>query len=187
MRVHQDGALRKMEGVRAMGAAAVEEGGSTIGCCRVGGPCSSTRAELVGIWLGISWERRGKLRVLVDSSNSMTRLNWFRRVGFRPPQHKVPDWDVVQTILATLRDREGSVTLTKISSHTGDLLHGLADGEATQAAGLDWEQALFRVDDMERIEIGWGQDYAPWPSSVVSRTYYYYYYSRSCLGTEISL
>ena len=164
-----DGALRKMEGIRAMGAAAVEEGGSTLGCCRVGGPCSSTRAELVGIWLGISRERRGKLRVLVDSSNCMTRLNRFRRVGFRPPQHKVPDWDVVRAVLSVLREREESVILTKISSHTGDILHGLADGEATQAAGLEWEQALFRADDMERIEIGWGQEYAPWPSSVVSK------------------
>ena len=31
-----------------------------------------------------------------------------------------------------------------------DLLHGLADGEATQAAEIHWEHALFRVDGMER-------------------------------------
>ena len=99
----------------------------------------------------------------------MMRLNWFRREGFRPPQHKIPDWDVVKAVVATVRAREEKVILTKISSHTGDLLHGTADGEATQAAGIDWEQALFTVDGMERIEIGWEEEYAPWPSSVVSR------------------
>ena len=36
-----------------------------------------------------------------------------------------------------------------------DLLHGLADGEATQAAEIDWEHTLFGVDGMERIEVCW--------------------------------
>ena len=52
--VATDGALRKERGIRAVGAAAVEDGKGTIGCCRVGGPCSSTRAELVCICLAIT-------------------------------------------------------------------------------------------------------------------------------------
>ena len=108
---------------------------------------------------------------LVATDGALRRMEGVRarREGFRPPQHKIPDWDVVKAVVATVRAREEKVILTKISSHTGDLLHGTADGEATQAAGIDWEQALFTVDGMERIEIGWEEEYAPWPSSVVSR------------------
>ena len=60
--------------------------------------------------------------------------------------------------------RRDRVILTKVSGHTGDLLDGLADGEATQAAEIDWEHAvhaLFRVDGMERIEVCWGEEYSP--------------------------
>jgi hypothetical protein len=41
-------------------------------------------------------------------------------------------------------------------------------GEATQAAEIDWEHALFRVDGMGRIEVCWGKEYSSW-SSVVKR------------------
>ena len=94
----------------------------------------------------------------------MKRLNWFRRAGSRPPPHKVPDWDINRAILVVLRLRRDRVILTKVSGHTGDLLDGLADGEATQAAEIDWEHAvhaLFRVDGMERIEVCWGEEYSP--------------------------
>jgi ribonuclease HI len=166
--VATDGALRKVRGFRAMGAAAVEDGKGTIGCCRVRGPCSSTRAKLVGIWLAVTPPGQGgTLRLLGDSGNAMKRLNWFRRAGSRPPPHKVPDWDIIRAILVVLRLRRDRVILTKVSGHTGDLLHGLADGEAAQE--IHWENAFFTVDGMERIEVCWGEEYSPLPSSVVKR------------------
>ena len=101
--VATDGALSKVRGIRTTGTATVEDGKGTIGRCRVGGPCSSTRAELVGIWLAItSSEDDGTIILLVDSANAMQRLNWFRRAGFRPPPHEVPDWDVIRQILEAL-------------------------------------------------------------------------------------
>ena len=79
-----------------MGSAAVHESGTETAAVRVGGACSSTRPELVGILLAIqTTPSERELWILVDSSSAISRLSWFKRETFRPPGYKVKDADVI--------------------------------------------------------------------------------------------
>ena len=70
---------------------------------RVGGACSSTRLELVGIFLAIESTPPGRdLWILVDSSSALSRLSWFQRETFRHPGYRVKDADVVLDILRAI-------------------------------------------------------------------------------------
>ena len=97
----------------------------------------------------------------------MTRLNWFRRIDFRPFSYKIKDLDVIRLIVAGVGRREQEVILTKVSGHTGDVLHGAADTQAIQAAEGEDELTRFEVDLGEKVEVCWEGETLPWPSRVV--------------------
>jgi ribonuclease HI len=166
--VATDGALRLVNGIRCMGAAVVHDRDGSVGRCKVGGICSSTRAELAAITLAVEEAQDDRpLRILVDSDNSMTRLNWFRRIDFRPLSYKIKDLDVIRLIVAGVSRREQDVILTKVSGHTGDVLHGAADTQAIQAAEGEDELTRFEEDLGEKVEVCWEGETLPWPSRVV--------------------
>ena len=107
-----------------MGAAAVHGNETEGAAMRVGGVCSSTRPELVGIFLAIqSTPSETELWILVDSSSAISRLSWFKRKTFRPPGYKIKDADVVYDILRAIQGRAGTI---KVNGHMGDPLHSAA-------------------------------------------------------------
>ena len=164
-----DGSLRKVDGIRLMGAAVAHGDSNEVFAVRIGGACSSTRTELVGILLTIeSAPLDRELWILVDSSSAISRLSWFRRETFRPPGHRVKDADVVYDILNALHSRMELVKLIKVNGHMGDPLHSAADEAAvrvTQDADAEFRYAG-PPPATPQVRCPDGK-VKPWPSSVV--------------------
>ena len=167
--VATDGSLRKVDGGRLMGSAAVHESGTETAAVRVGGACSSTRPELVGILLAIqTTPSERELWILVDSSSAIARLSWFKRATFRPPGYRVKDADVIYDILKAIQGRPGLVRLIKVNGHMGDLLHSEADALAVQVTSDSKAPFLYDapLTSTAKIVCTDGK-IRPWPSSVV--------------------
>ena len=68
---------------------------------------------------------------------AIQRLRWFRSHDFRPAEHRVKDYDIIQDILLELKLRSDSSPRTlfvKVHSHSGDPLHEEADRLAVEGA-----------------------------------------------------
>ena len=166
--VATDGSLRNVGGVRLMGAAAVHGDRKRVAAARVGGACSSTRPELVGIFLAIeSTPPDRDLWILVDSSSALSRLSWFKRETFRPPGYRVKDADVVLDIIRLMQGRSGKVRLIKVNGHMGDALHSAADEEAVQVTADTDAPRLYETPEASTAKIVCADGKTrPWPSSV---------------------
>ena len=107
--VATDGSLRLRRGSDlgpTMGAGVAWEAGGTA-MDVVGGPFSSTRAELAGICMGITpIAHAAPAALMVDSSAAIQRLRRFRSTDFQLARHKVKDFDVINPILECLRQRQ---------------------------------------------------------------------------------
>jgi len=106
-----DGSLRKVGDVRSMGAAAVTvASGRGVGVRVGGGPVSSTRAELAGVFVAI---RPGySIRVLIDSEIAMRRLRSLTREDCRPREYELKDLDILRAIAQECSPQGTRVILT---------------------------------------------------------------------------
>ena len=105
---------------------------------RVGGQHSSTRAELAAVVMALhGTPRTDDLAILIDSAAAIQRLRWFRSRDFRPAEHKVKDYNIIQDILRELKLRSeasSSTLFVKVCGHSGDPLHEEADRLAVAGA-----------------------------------------------------
>jgi len=105
---------------------------------RVGGQHSCTRAELAAVVMALQGTPRADdLAILIDSAAAIQRLRWFRSRDFRPAEHKVKDYDIIQDILRELKLRSEASSRTlfvKVHGHSGDPLHEEADRLAVAGA-----------------------------------------------------
>jgi len=167
-----DGSLRKVGDVRSMGAAAVRvASGRGVGVRVGGGPVSSTRAELAGVFVAI---RPGySIRVLIDSEIAMRRLRSLTREDCRPREYELKDLDILRAIAQECSPQGTRVILTKVDGHSGDPLHSLADRLAVEAAADEEGDVVFdngfRVEPSVVFEGKTGSLPVPWPSSVPRR------------------
>lgn len=167
-----DGSLRKVGDVWAMGAAAVSAVTKRgVGVRVGGGPVSSTRSELAGVFMAL---QRGKaMRILIDSEVAMRRLRSLTRVDGRPREHELKDLDILRAIASECAHQGTQVTLVKVDGHSGDPLHSLADRLAVEAAGDEETDAIFENEVRAELSVVFegnsGKVLVPWPSSVTRR------------------
>ena len=162
--VATDGSLRLRRGSDlgpTMGAGVAWEAGGTA-MDVVGGPFSSTRAELAGICMGITpIAHAAPAALMVDSSAAIQRLRRFRSTDFQLARHKVKDFDVINPILECLRQRQeaGAITvIVKVHGHSSDPLHTHADILAVQGANKELEedeQPLFPAPRSDPLSFRW--------------------------------
>ena len=65
------------------------------------------------------------------------KREWFQSHDFRPAEHKVKDYDIIQDILRELKLRSeasSSTLFVKVRGHSGDPLHEEADRLAVAGA-----------------------------------------------------
>jgi len=167
-----DGSLRKVGDVRAMGAAAVRvDTRRGVGVRVGGGPVSSTRAELAGVFMAL---KPGKaVRILIDSDVAMRRLRSLTRDDGRPREHELKDLDILRAIAAECAQQGTRVTLVKVDGHSGDPLHSVADRLAVEAAADEETDAIFGNEVRAELSVVFdgksGKVLVPWPSSVTRR------------------
>ena len=115
---------------------------------RIGGRLSSTRAELAAVDMALGQsmqidtsddreQEQKHMTILIDSSAAVGRLRWFKRKDFKPPKRKIKDFDILEAIVQKLKIREEKGLITrfvKVTGHTGEPLHAIADGLATAGA-----------------------------------------------------
>ena len=167
-----DGSLRKVGDVRVMGAAAVSaDTGRGVGVRVGGGPVSSTRAELAGLFVAIRPSRR--VRILIDSKIAMCRLHSLTREDRRPREYELKDLDMLRAIAEECAQPNTRVILTKVDGHSGDPLHSLADRLAVEAAADEDGDTIFdnefRVEPSVAFDGKSGKVLVPWPSSIPRR------------------
>ena len=136
-----------------------------------GGPVSSTRAELAGVFVAI---RPGhSVRVLIDSEIAMRRLRSLTREDCRPREYELKDLDILRAISNECSLQGTRVILSKVDGHSGDPLHSLADRLAVEAAADEDGDVVFdngfRVEPSVVFEGKTGNLPVPWPSSVPRR------------------
>ena len=162
--VATDGSLRLRRGSDlgpTMGAGVAWDSGGTA-MDVIGGPFSSTRAELAGICMGLTpLASSTPVALLVDSSAAIQRLRRFRSTDFQLALNKVKDFDVIEPILECLRQRQnaGATTVViKVHGHSSDPLHTHADILAVQGANKeleDDEQPLFPAPRSDPMSFRW--------------------------------
>ena len=82
-----------------------------------GGPVSSTRAELAGVFVAI---RSGhSIRVLIDSEIAMRRLRSLTREDCRPREYELKDLDILRAIAHECSSQGTRVILSKVDGHSG--------------------------------------------------------------------
>jgi ribonuclease HI len=153
--VATDGSLRKnpiTKLVEVMGAgAAWQHDRLPRVSTRIGGRLSSTRAELAAVDLVLDQmiqreENEGEMKkqehmtILIDSSAALGRLRWFKRRDFKPANRKIKDFDILKVIVQKLKQREDAGAITrfvKVTGHTGEPLHAIADKLATTGAATE--------------------------------------------------
>lgn len=162
--VATDGSLRMRRGALrepSMGAGVAWDDGATA-ADQVGGPLSSTRAELAAISICLDGTAPDRsLAILCDSTSALQRLRRFRSLDFQPPWHKVKDDDIVLAIVHRLRVRELACARTvfvKVQGHSSDPLHTMADMLAVQGADKELdpdEQPVFPRERTEKMVFEW--------------------------------
>ena len=167
-----DGSLRKVGDTRAMGAAAVRaDSGRGVGIRVGGGPVSSTRAELAGVFVAI--KPGHSVRILIDSEVAMRRLRSLTRTDCRPREYELKDLDILRAIADECAQPNTRVILTKVDGHSGDPLHSLADRLAVEAAADAEGVTVFDNDFKVELSVAFdgktGKVLVPWPSSVPRR------------------
>ena len=99
-----------------MGAAAVSaDTGRGVGVRVGGGPVSSTRGELAGLFVAIRPGKRG--RILIDSEIAMCRLHSLTREDRRPREYELKDLDMLRAIAEECAQPNTRVILTKVDGH----------------------------------------------------------------------
>ena len=116
---------------------------------RIGGRLSGAELAAVDMALGQSMQNETSdgreqeqkhMTILIDSSAAVGRLRWFKRKDFKPSKRKIKDFDILEAIIQKLKilEEKGLITrFVKVTGHTDEPLHAIADGLATAGAETD--------------------------------------------------
>ena len=117
-----------------------------VASARVGGACSSIRAEAAAMWMAISTlDSDTIINLYTDSMNVIDALRKWQRKEFLADMRQQKHADIMMPLLEALNARTKETHIIKVKSHRGVELNELADREAGVVIG-DKEADLIFAD-----------------------------------------